>query len=86
MSFHRRRLPHIYSSGQSLFVSWHLHGSLPHSVYPPGKLLSGQAFISVDRHLDNAQRGPLFLRQEAVARIVADSIRRGAELGHYDLH
>jgi putative transposase len=86
VSFHRRRLPHIYAPGQSLFVSWHLHGSLPRSAYPPGKLLSGQAFASVDHHLDAAPSGPVYLRQEAVAQIVVDSIRQGAELGHYILH
>ena len=86
VSFHRRRLPHVYVPGQSLFVSWHLHGSLPRSVYPPGKLLSGQIFAWVDRQVDTAQQGPMHLRREEVARIVVDSIRRGAELGHYDLH
>ena len=24
-----RRLPHIYVEGKWLFVTWHLHGSLP---------------------------------------------------------
>jgi REP element-mobilizing transposase RayT len=28
----------------------------------------------------------MYLRHEDVARIVVESIRRGAELGHYDLH
>jgi len=86
VSFHRRRLPHIYPTGQALFVSWRLHGSLPHSACPPGKVLSGQAFVWVDRHLDAAQRGPVYLRQQAVAELVVASIRRGADLGHYNLH
>jgi len=51
VSFHQRRLPHFYPSGADLFISWHLHGSLPHSVYPPDKLLTGQAFVWVDRQL-----------------------------------
>ena len=86
VSFHRRRLPHFYPSGPDLFVSWHLHGSLPHSVYPPDKLLTGQAFAWVDRLLDGRCEGPLLLRQPAIAQVVVDSIRRGASLDHYQVH
>ncbi len=87
MSFHRRRLPHIYPTDSSLFLTWSLHGSLPVSQYPPpGKLLSGEAFVCLDRHLDSARRGPLYLRQEPVARLVLNSLSRGVELGHYILH
>ena len=86
VSFHRRRLPHHYPADQALFVTWHLHGSLPSPASPPGKLPSGQAFAWVDRHLDAAQRGPAYLRQPAIAQLVVDSIRRGVELSHYDLH
>ena len=86
VGLHRRRLPHEYPVGEALFVTWHLHGSVPPSVCPPGKLLSGQAFAWVDRHLDSFRCGPVYLRQEALARLVADSIRRGVTLGHYELH
>ena len=86
VSFHRRRLPHLHPNGTDLFVSWHLHGSLPHFVCPPAKLLTGQAFAWVERQLDGACRGPLFLRQPAIAQIVLDSIRQGACLDHYQLH
>lgn len=86
MSFHQRRLPHFHPSGADLFISWHLHGSLPHSVYAPDKLLTGEAFAWVDRHLDRIRQGPLFLQQPAIAQIVVDSIHRGASLDHYQLH
>jgi len=86
VSFHQRRLPHFYPSGAALFISWHLHGSLPHSVYPPDKLLTGQAFVWVDRQLDCTRQGPLSLRQPAIAQLVVDSIHRGASLDHYQLH
>jgi len=86
VNVHRRRLPHIYMPGRSLFVSWHLHGSLPCTAFPPGKLLSGQAFVTVDRQLDTTRYGPMYLRHEAVAAIVVASLHRGVELGHYDLH
>ncbi len=65
----RRRLPHVYPPGRWLFVTWHLHGSLPQRRYPrPDNASAGQAFVWIDRQLDAAQSGPLFLREEAVAR------------------
>jgi REP element-mobilizing transposase RayT len=39
----------------------------------------------MDRSLDTARNGPLFLHQPRIARIVVDSLRRGAELRHYQL-
>ena len=86
MDFSRRRLPHSYPPGRWLFLTWHLHSSLPHGHYPPpGKASAGKAFIWMDRHLDCASTGPFFLRQAAVARLVVDSLYRGVALGHYDL-
>ena len=87
MSSHFRRLPHHYPDGKTLFVTWHLHGSLPRGRYPPPhKLSSGQAFGWMDRYLDMARSGPMYLCQEAIAGMVVSSLRRGQELGHYDLH
>ena len=85
---HHRRLPHIYPEGKPLFITWHLHGSLPHSSYPPpGKLNAGQPFDWIDRHLDAARSGPLYLKQEPIAQLVIASIRYNAEqLQHYELH
>src|SRR5260370_8278425 len=86
MAPHRRRLPHIYPDGASLFLTWHLHGSMPASLLPPpGPLSSGQAFVWLDRQLDNMQQGPMYLRQSDIARIVVGSIHKGVDLGHYDL-
>jgi putative transposase len=82
----RRRLPHYYSQGEWLFVTCHLHGSLPHAKYPPpGKMNSGAAFVWMDRYLDSASTGPRYLAQRPVAQIVARSLHRGVLLGHYDL-
>ena len=86
MGSSRRRLPHLYLEGKWLFLTWHLHGSLPQALYPPARKLSdGQAFVWMDRALDTARNGPLFLRQPRIAQIVVDSLRRGADLGHYEL-
>jgi len=82
----RRRLPHIYPEGAWLFVTWHLHGSLPRALYPPpGKRSAGKAFAWIDRYLDTTRLGPAFLRQPEVAGLVVAALRRGLDLGLYDL-
>jgi len=82
----QRRLPHIYPENRWLFVTWHLHGSLPTARFaPPKKCTSGEAFVWMDRYLDEARMGPMYLAQEEIARLVMDSLRKGAELGHYQL-
>ena len=81
-----RRLPHHYPEGKWLFVTCHLHGSLPRAKYPPpGKMNSGAAFVWMDRYLDSTNTGPTYLAQEPIARVVAESLHRGVLLGHYDL-
>jgi REP element-mobilizing transposase RayT len=86
MSPHRRRLPHLYPEGGPLFLTWHLHGSVPASLLvPPGPLTSGEAFVWLDRQLDTLRHGPMYLRHPDIARIVVGSIRKGVELGHYEL-
>src|ERR1017187_4733861 len=62
----RRRLPHVWADGKRLFVTWHLYGSLPHALYPPpNKQNAGQAFVWMDRYLDSARGGPLYLKTTA---------------------
>jgi REP element-mobilizing transposase RayT len=39
----------------------------------------------MDRYLDSARSGPTFLKQDAIAQAVVDSLFKGAELGHYEL-
>ena len=87
MTPHRRRLPHDYRDGRPLFLTWHLHGSLPHALYPPAdKQNAGRAFAWMDRYLDTTRTGPLYLKQKHIAELVVTTIRRGAEeLGHYNL-
>jgi putative transposase len=81
-----RRLPHQYPDDKWLFVTWHLHGSIPHGRYPPpGKLSSGQAFVWMDRYLDTARTGPMYLRNQHVAQCVVDSMLEGERLGQYRL-
>jgi putative transposase len=81
-----RRLPHQHPDGKWFFVTWHLHGSLPHALYPPReKLTSGTAFACMDRYLDTTRLGPMYLAQESLAGIVVASLHRGTLLGHYEL-
>ena len=80
------RLPHIYPEDAWLFVTWHLHGSLPKALYPPaGKPSAGKAFVWMDRYLDTARSGPLFLRRAEVASWVVAALGHGVTRGLYDL-
>jgi putative transposase len=82
----RRRLPHLYPEGAALFVTWHLHGSVPHSLRPPpGPISSGEAVVWLYRRLDTMRAGPMYLRQPEIAQVVIASIYKGVELGHYEL-
>ena len=80
-------MPHQYPPDTALFLTWHLHGSLPVNLYPPpDNKSSGEAFVWMDRHLDATRNGPLFLRRTEIAELVEGAILRGgAELGHYEL-
>ena len=88
MTFYRRRLPHLYETEQSVFLTWRLHDSLPpHRPFPTATLNSGQAFAAMDRLLDEACDGPFYLRQPAIADMIVDAIQYNANtLGHYRLH
>jgi putative transposase len=88
MTFYRRRLPHVYETGQSVFLTWRLHDSLPpHRAFPELALTSGQAFAAMDRLLDESRVGTFYLRQPAVADMVVEAIEYNATiLGHYLLH
>jgi hypothetical protein len=58
----RRRLPHVYGNGQPLFVTFCLHGSLPENRKFAEGITSGEAFVAMDRLVDNARTGPFYLR------------------------
>jgi putative transposase len=88
MTYHRRRLPHLYETGIPIFITWRLHGSLPQNrSFPPNSLTSGQAFATLDRQLDSARTGPVHLRQPEIANMMVEAIHyNGTTLGHYTLH
>jgi putative transposase len=39
----------------------------------------------MDRHMDAARFGPVFLKQAAIAELVVESLFKGVELGQYEL-
>ncbi len=81
-----RRLPHFHPEDRWIFITWNLRGAIRASQFlPPRKTLSGEAFVIMDRALDTARSGPMFLRQDAIAALVETSLHRGAELDHYQL-
>jgi REP element-mobilizing transposase RayT len=88
VAFTQRRLPHWRPDGKALFITWHLHGSLPHNRFPPVDSASaGKAFVWMDRALDEARVGPSWLRREELAQIVVDALRYASDTLHYfDLH
>ena len=48
---------------------------------------SGEAFVAMDRLLDEARMGPMYLRQPAIAEMVVEAFFFGAvTLGRYELH
>ncbi|MGD0050068.1 MAG: transposase [Bryobacteraceae bacterium] len=81
--FYRRNLPHWIPDPTlttSLFVTWRLAGSLPPADRFPcatGTKIAGQAFVAVDRQVDKAAFGPVWLKDACVANVVADALRYG---------
>lgn len=86
MSFHTRRLPHFHSVGHAMFITWRLYDSLPAGRTFPSDTTSGQAFLMMDRLLDNSRTGPLYLRQPEIASMVVEALHYRERVGHYNLH
>jgi len=86
VSYHKRHLPHWQPEGAALFLTWRLHGSLPRTVEILEPRPAGEAFVTIDRKLDEAATGPRWLQEERVARVVVDALRYGErQLGLYHL-
>jgi putative transposase len=69
MSFYRRRLPHWQPKGAAIFLTWRLYGSLPRTKIA-SSATEGQRFVLLDRQLDAATSGPMFLQNPQVADAV----------------
>jgi hypothetical protein len=88
VTFYRRRLPHLYTEHQPVFITWRLHDSLPpNRHFSVSTMTSGQAFAAMDRLLDQARGGMVYLRQPEIADMVVEAIQHNAKnLEHYKLH
>ncbi len=75
MSFYRRHLPHWHPEEAWLFVTWRLAGSIPASAC---ENLAGKTFVALDKVLDRAVHGPLWLNDSRVANMVCEVIQQGA--------
>ena len=78
-TFYRRRLPHLQAGEQPIFLTWRLHGSLPANRVFPAANSAGKAFVAIDRLLDAATGGPLYLRRPEIASLAVDTIRYGQD-------
>ncbi len=88
--FYKRNLPHIQPKGATLFVTFRLAGSLPRAVierlqveYEADKEVAttkGDEYVAGKRYFGrfdtqlHTSTGPHFLKQPALAQLVADSI------------
>ena len=82
--FYRRRLPHWHpdlTEATFLFVTWRLAGSIPRAGLPHphtgAPLSAGRAFLVLDREMDKAAFGTVWLQDARVARGVADALMYG---------
>ena len=86
--FYRRNLPHWQPEKSTIFLTWRLYGSLPRGFSDHLRKWSGdlrKQFLQADVVLDAAASGPRWLKDQEIACIAEQSIRRGAELGQYTL-
>ena len=88
--FYRRRLPHWHpdlTDPTFLFVTWRLAGSIPRARLPQphagAPLSAGRAFLVLDREVDKAAFGPVWLRDARVASVVADALMCGESGRHF---
>jgi REP element-mobilizing transposase RayT len=88
MRYYERRLPHWDVIDKKVFVTFRLHGSLPACrIFPPARMTAGEVFVAMDRLLDKAENGPVYLRHPEVAKIVVNAILDGdRRFRRYDLH
>ena len=87
VAYYRHKLPHWHPERASLFLTWRLVGSMPaKSPRDPHAPEAGREFLIADRTLDRKTKGPLWLARADIAQTVVDSLHRGSEPRHYDLH
>ena len=88
MLYYRRRLPHWIPDQATVSVTWRLAGSMP--PVSPDILTAentGRTFFARDERLERSTRGPFWLREPRIAKMVEDALLYGETTrGFYSLH
>lgn len=69
-----------------MFVTWRLWGSLPRERVFDREHGAGAAFMTMDRLLDTARSGPVYVRRPEVADVVSQQLRVADCRGLCSLH
>jgi hypothetical protein len=91
MAFYRRRLPHVYQTGQPIFLTWRLQDSLPpNRVFPSEAQTSGQAFAAMDCLLEETRTdgdgiGPGASLAVETIEVGEQVLSEAADHGHADI-
>jgi len=90
MVYYERNLPHWLPEGRSLFLTWRLHGSLPaifmEELHRDNKLEQGKKFLRLDKKLDGAGFGPVWLKDTRIAKAVENAIDEVGQEGWCEVH
>jgi REP-associated tyrosine transposase len=91
LAYYHRTLPHWLPEGHAVFLTWRLHGSLPvciqRELRAEKRVEAGEEFTRIDKQLDRAEAGPLWLNDTRVADCVSCCLELGDfKYRHYDLH
>jgi putative transposase len=90
MVYYERNLPHWQPEGKRLFLTWRLHRSLPmiflEELHKDNKSEQGKKFLRLDKKLDGAGFGPVWLRDTRIAKTVENAINEVAKTGWCDVH
>ena len=78
MSYYARNLPHWQPEGASIFLTWCLHGSHG-AIRRRERLEASKPFAEIDRQLDEARIGPVWLKNPAVAECVEQALYFGEQ-------
>jgi putative transposase len=79
-TYYKRTLPHWHPTDTWLFITFCLFDALP-SWRRAQKETSGEVFLNMDRQLDAANTGPMWLKDPKVADMVAQVLRSAHERG-----
>ncbi|MXV78364.1 hypothetical protein F4225_11370 [Candidatus Poribacteria bacterium] len=101
--YYRRNLPHIQPPGATFFITFNLTGSIPKHIYQQyieekRKLEAVEQkqniqekkrewFRKLEETLDQADNGPVWLKNEQIAKLVAESLHyRDGKVFHLDAY